>query len=357
MRFKHLLTAASIALLPVAASAAQIIIPAAGSGPGVGGSQWQSELTLHNTASRTVSASVTYHQGSDVSAAVVVDVAARSTTSIADIVKTRFGKGGTGALVLDVADADAAKLAVTSRTFNVSAAGEFGQDIPAVRTTEAATTGDTVVLAAPSSATNSRFNFGLYTVDAATINWELIRATGTVAAVQEVSYTAGSHIQYNSGIKALFGVDAADNDTIHATLKSGRAILYGSAINNLTGDPSFVPSIRTREEIRINFSGIDLDENGTVDIFDADHDGVLDQTISMATSLFPNYFRVVAVGENGEKVVYEIVFSSADAALLDSEGTVQLAPGGNLKGTKGELRLRATAGGSSSILVIPINFT
>lgn len=356
MQFKQFITAASIALLPFAASAAQIIVPAAGSGPGVGGSQWQSELTLHNTASHNVSVSVTYHQGTDVSAPVVVDVPARGTTSIADIVNTRFAKGGTGALVIDVVDADASKVAITSRTFNVSAAGEFGQDIPAVRTNEAAISGDTVVLSAPSSSANTRFNFGLYAVDAATIRWELIRSTGTVAGVQEVSYAAGSHLQYNAGIKALFGVDASDNDTIHATLKSGRAILYGSAINNQTGDPSFVPGVRTREEIRINFTGIDLDENGTVDISDADHDGVLDQTIEMATSLFPNYFRVVAIGENGEKVTYEIVFSSADAALLDNEGTVQLAPGGNLKGTKGELRLRATAGGSSAVLVIPISF-
>ncbi|HWW62276.1 MAG TPA: hypothetical protein VN181_12970, partial [Thermoanaerobaculia bacterium] len=244
----------------------------------------------------------------------------------------------------------------TSRTFNVSEAGEFGQDIPAVRTNEAATSGDTVVLSAPSSAVNTRFNFGVYAVDATTIQWELIRSTGTVAGTREVAYAAGSHLQYNAGIKALFGAEPSDNDTIHAKLASGRAILYGSAINNRTGDPSFVPGVRTREEIRINFTGIDLDENGTVDIGDADHDGVLDQTIEMATSLFPNYFRVVAIGENGEKVTYEIVFSSADAALLDSEGTVQLAPGGNLKGTKGELRLRASAGGSSAVLVIPISF-
>ncbi|HVR39375.1 MAG TPA: hypothetical protein VMU84_09780 [Thermoanaerobaculia bacterium] len=357
MRLKNLITAASIALLPIAASAAQIIVPVAGTGPGAGNSQWQSELTLHNTSAKAITASMKFHQGEEVSAAVALNVAARATSSIADIVKTQFGKeSGTGAITIDLSDADAAKLAVASRTFNASSAGEFGQDIPAFRSTEASIGGDIVVLAGPSSATSARFNFGLYVVDAAKVNWEVLRANGTVAASRELDYTAGTHVQYNGGIKSLLGVDAADNDTIHATVKSGRAIFYGSAINNLTGDPQYVAGVRTREEIRINFAGIDLDEDGTVDLTDSDHDGVLDATISMATSLFPNYFRVVAAGENGEKVTFEIVNSSADAALLDNEGTVQLAPGGNLKGTKGELRLRATAAGSSSILVIPINF-
>ena len=41
---KNILTAASIALLPVAASAARFIVPAAGSASGANGSQWQSEL-------------------------------------------------------------------------------------------------------------------------------------------------------------------------------------------------------------------------------------------------------------------------------------------------------------------------
>ncbi|HWW62339.1 MAG TPA: hypothetical protein VN181_13285, partial [Thermoanaerobaculia bacterium] len=105
MQFRQFITAASLALFSMAASAAQIVIPAAGSSAGVGGSQWQSELTLHNTASHNVTVSVTYHQGAEVSAPVLIDVAARGTASIADIVNTRFARGGTGALVIDIADA------------------------------------------------------------------------------------------------------------------------------------------------------------------------------------------------------------------------------------------------------------
>src|SRR5215212_7168149 len=91
MKFRNLISTAAIALLPLAASAATIVIPAAGTGPGASGSQWQSELTIHNVAARTATVAVTYHQGKSVLGPVSVTLQARQTVSIADVVKTKFG--------------------------------------------------------------------------------------------------------------------------------------------------------------------------------------------------------------------------------------------------------------------------
>ncbi|HET7436459.1 MAG TPA: hypothetical protein VFN10_17240 [Thermoanaerobaculia bacterium] len=356
MKLKNTILATSIALLPFAASAATFVIPAAGTGAGANNSQWQSELTLHNTSSRAITTTIVYHQGDSASAPVAVTLAPRQTKSIADVVRTTFGlQSGSGALTIEVPDSDANRIAIGSRTFNASAEGEFGQDIPATNVTEASSAGDIIYLAAPSSAAKYRYNFGVYAITATTVQWQLVRADGTVAATKDVTYKAGEQQQYNNGIVTLLGSTAADNDSLHAVVSAGKAIFYGSSINNQTGDPTFVPSVRTREEIRINFNGVDLDENGSIELTDANRDGVLDAPVEVITSLYPSFFKLVATGEFGEAVTYELV-SSDGSAVVFPDGTVQLAAAGDLKESMGELRVRATANGSSTILVIPIKF-
>lgn len=356
MKFRNLIPTAALALLPLTAGAATIVVPAAGAGPGANGSRWQSELTLHNAAPRATTLHVTFHQDRTVRGPVAVTLQPRQTTSIADVVRAKFDvAAGTGALVIEVADRDARALAVTSRTFNTSAAGEFGQDVPAVNVADAARAGDVAALPAPSTAAGNRFNFGIYAVDAATVTWEVVRANGTIAASQSVTYAAGQHAQYGSGIETLLGATAADNDTVRARVASGKAVFYGSIIN-ATGDPTFVPGVRTRDEIAIHFAGVDLDENGTIDVADANNDGVLDAPIDVYTSLFPSYFRIVAQGEFGEAVTYEIVASPGSAVLLDANGTTRVAAAGDLKDTTGELQVKITSAGSSTIVTIPVKF-
>jgi hypothetical protein len=353
MRIKNVMSLMAAALVPLAASAATFIVPAAGTGPGVNNSHWQSELTLHNTAGSAITATLTFHDASGARQTNALTINARSTVTIADIVKTRFGiESATGAIEIAVPDASANRLAITSRTFNASASGQFGQDIPAVNANDAAGAGDVVVLQAPSSAAEARFNFGLYALTAAKVRWDLVRADGTlVSPIAEQSYAAGTQFQFNQGISNLLGQTAQDNDAVHAVITSGKVIAYGSAVQNLSGDPSFVPGIRVRSDIKVNFIGVDLDENGTIDVADADHDGVLDQPIDVFTSGFPNYFRVVVEGP----ATLEIVEAPSAAAVIGPE-TIQWSATGDLRGRTGVMKIRATVNGVSEVLTIPANF-
>lgn len=354
MKFRNLISAAAIALLPFAAQAATLIVPAAGTGPGANNSQWQSELTLHTAAPRAVTLSVAYHQGSTVLGPVEVTLQARQTLSISDVVRTKFGvTGGTGALVINVSDRDARTLAVTSRTFNVSPKGEFGQDIPALAATSANIAGDVAAIPGPSDAVN-RFNAGVYAVEAAKIRWDVLRADGTVAATKEVSLAAGEHAQYN-GVIEFIGAEKKANDTVHAALLSGKAIFYGSIVNT-TDDPTFVPAMRTREDILINFAGVDVDGNGVADLIDGDGDGVLDTPLQIIASSFPSTIRLVAQGEFGETVTFEVVSSPAHIDLLDARGTMRVIAFGDTKGTTGTIVIRATTGNSSALLTLPVQF-
>ncbi|HEX8253728.1 MAG TPA: hypothetical protein VF846_11300 [Thermoanaerobaculia bacterium] len=357
MKFRHLITAAAISMMPLAAQAASLVVPAVGTGAGANNSQWQSELTLHSVAPRVVTLTLMLHQHTTIIGPVTLTLQPRETLSIEDVARTKFGlTSGAGALVIDVADRDAKSLAVTSRTFNTTPDGVFGQDIPAINIAAASVAGDVTALPAASDAATSRFNFGVYAIEATNVRWELVRANGTIAATKDLSYGAGRHVQHNGGTQLLLGAQSADNDTIHARVLSGRAIFYGSVIN-ATGDPGFVPGIRTREDIAIQFAGVDLDENGTVDIADANGDGVLDAPVTMTKSLFPSYFRLVASGEFGEAVQFEVLSApNVDADLLDDQGTLRVAAGGNVREKTGEIRVRATSGTSSAILVIPMQY-
>ena len=192
MKLKHLITTASIALLPIAASAATLIIPAAGSASGANGSVWKSDLTLHNTSSRATALSLVYHDQNGAAQSAQVTVDARKTISLDDVVRTTFQRENTiGAIEIDVADADINRLAVTSRTFNSLGSGEFGQDIPAVLATDAIDAGDVAVISGPRTAADFRFNAGLYTLTASTVKWDLVRADGTIANSQTLKYAAG----------------------------------------------------------------------------------------------------------------------------------------------------------------------
>jgi hypothetical protein len=364
MSFKNFLAATSLAMLPLAAGAATFIVPVAGTGPGANGSLWSSDVTLHNTSTAPVTVTLAFHDRYGVTPTTPVTVAGRATVTVADIVRTRFTNDrgpsfngtATGGIEITVPDAAANKITITSRTVNDAPTGQFGEDIDVVRSTDAATLGDLTTLAAPSDAAKYRMNFGAYAIEPTVVRWELMRADGTLVATREVTYAAGEQAQYNNGILTLFNAQPQNDDAIHAFVIDGRAVFYGSAINNATGDPSFVRGIRAKEDARINFVGIDLDEDGTVDVFDANHDGVADAPIDVFTSTFPSYFRIVSNNETGAPIAYQIVSDTPNVELISPNGTVIWAPTGDLKGQTGALKVRARSGLETAILTIPVRF-
>jgi hypothetical protein len=355
MKLRNIISTAAIVLLPVVGSAATLVVPAAGTGPGANNSQWQSELTIHNAAPRAATITATFHQGTTAFAPVELTLQPKQTISQSDVARVLGATNGSGAIVIEVADRDARALAVTSRTFNTSDEGEFGQDIPSVDALNAARPGDLAVLNGPSATEGIRFNFGLYAVDATTVTWEVVRADGSIATTKASTYAAGQHVLYGSGIETFLGATPAANDTVRARVSTGKAIFFGSMVN-ATGDPTFVPGVRTRDDIIINFTGVDLDENGTIDIADANGDGVLDAPVNVVTSLFPAYFRIVAEGEFGENVSYEVVSSPAKTDLLDTDGSLRVIASGDKKNTTGEIVIKVTVDNASTFVTIPVKF-
>ena len=354
MNFKRILITIMATILPLAAGATTLVIPASGTGPGSNGSQWQTELTLHNTSASAITATLIFHDTTGAGGTATVDVAPRATVSVADVVATRFGRSSaTGAIEVTFDSAFAQKLTVSSRTFNKSSSGEFGQDIPAVDATNVPDAGSIVVLSGPSSATDAHFNFGVYAVSAATVQWELLRADGTIAASKEVSYAAGSQIQYGNGVETLFGKLPQDNDTVHAIVTNGRALAYGSVINNASGDPTYVPGVLARADLRINFEGVDFGDNGKISVPDANHDGVLDHSIDVQTGTWPIAFRVVV--DSTTPATFELLNAPSELRFFDARGGLTWSPNALSAGTTLNLKIRVTADGVTEIITIPVN--
>lgn len=357
MSFKRLIAFSAIGLLSLAANAAQIIIPAAGSGAGANLSKWQSDVLLHNAAPRTIALNASFHIGTQVIGPKPVELRTKQTLHINDMVRQFFGlESGTGAIVFDLQDRDVKYVGITSRTYNNAPGGdEYGQDIPSFNATEAVKAGEVAVLSNPNINIGLfRFNFGVYAIENTTIRWELLRADGVVDATKEITYAAGEQQQHNNGVDKLLAVVPKPGDSLYARILSGKALVYGSSINR-SGDPSYVPSSTLREDVVINF-GIDEDENGTIDISDADHDGVLDAPITVYTSMFPAHFRIVVTSEFGEPVTLEVVDSEADAVFRDANGTMRVGAAGDLKNKNGSIVVRATTGTTETLLTIPVRF-
>lgn len=357
MNFKKTLIAASLVLTAGFASADSIdfLIPAAGTGPGANGSQWQSEVTIHNAGQELLLVKLTYHDGTGALRSIDLPMPARSTKSLPDTVKIDFGQAqSTGAIVIDTADEFRGKLAITSRTFNLSPAGEFGQDIPALTASQSLLIGDTGILNGPANAGANRFNFGVFASHDSTIEWRLVRRDGTIAKSVQKSHKAGAHTQYNGGVAALFGESAQDNDVVHALVRSGQVWIYGSVVNNQTGDPTYVPSGKTRENLLPGVLGIDTNRDGVLDYFDANGDGVLDETLKIATGRFPNDFRILATDPEKARVTFTIVESDGSVRFLDSAGMITWWPSAAFNGQSGKLIIRVSDGIDSVDFTIPV---
>lgn len=353
------IAAGSLALSAVALHAAtsSYYIPASGSGAGANGSQWRSEVTFHNVASTPLNVNVYMYTSEGQIGATTIGLGPHDTVTASDLVKNQLLRPEAfGALEVSADSVGIKKLAVTSRAINTSPAGEFGQDVPALRPEEAMINGDTAVIPGPYHVAENRFNFGILPLEATTVEWSLIRKDGTVAATKSVSYEALKPAQYNNGVVTFFGSTAADDDVVHGTVQSGRAFFYGSMINAGTGDPSYVPGIRVRQNAAPTVAGVDLDENGTVELRDADRDQRIDQPVEVLVGSFPNFFRIIASDEEGSNLTYTLVDAPADVKFIDNNGTIQWAPPQNLKGSTATLHVRVSDGTDTTDLFIPVVF-
>ncbi len=140
---------------------------------------------------------------------------------------------------------------------------------------------------------------------------------------------------------------------MHAIVTNGRALAYGSIINQASGDPTYVPGILALADLRINFAGVDFGDNGKISVPDANHDGVLDHSIDVQTGTWPIAFRVVV--NSTTPATFELLNAPSELHFFDARGGLSWSPNALSAGTTLNLKIRVTADGSTEIITIPVN--
>jgi hypothetical protein len=225
--------------LPVGAG--QWWVPAAAHVAGAAGSVWRTDLLLHNFGSADASLTVTLlRQGADnsgLATTATLSVPADATVVVEDALLALFEHTGNAALKLDAATD---QLVVTSRTFNQSSHGTFGQAIPGATDGSTLAAGQTALLLGLSGTDGRRTNLGWVSLEdaAVTVTVELLGADGQALASASFAERPYGQTQLND----LFGrLGSAPTASAYARVSaSGRIQPYASVVAAGSNDPVYV---------------------------------------------------------------------------------------------------------------------
>jgi hypothetical protein len=134
----------------------------------------------------------------------------------------------------------------TSRTYNASDLGTYGQLIDAVATGAAAAAGDRLWL--PQLRQDSRFRTNLGLVNAGTadarVRVRLYDADGSHLSDLVVNLAARSRTQLNQPFAIVVGGDNLEAGHASLEVEAGDGLLgYASVIDNTTNDPTTIPAM------------------------------------------------------------------------------------------------------------------
>jgi hypothetical protein len=136
-------------------------------------------------------------------------------------------------------------LITTARTYAQTDAGTYGQFIPGVTTAESVGTGErSLNVLQLESSDNFRTNVAVFETSgkAATAEVTLVLPDSKVTPKVQIPLDANGFAQFNL---ASFGIpDAIYNGrvTVKVVSGSGKVSAYGSVIDNLSKDPTYVPA-------------------------------------------------------------------------------------------------------------------
>jgi PKD repeat protein len=218
----------------------EVVIPAVGRAPGIGGTFWRSDVTLFNPGLSTMTISLRYlaaGQDNRNAAAQIVTLPPSRTIVIADVAQVMGVSNGSGAL--RVSWSGSSGPIVTSRTYTTTdGGGTYGQSIDPV----ASFANDSVV---PGLRADSAFRSNAGFVNGGdlpmTVTATLLSDSGAVIGTTQIGLAPRSQVQYAIG--ALF---PAANTPRAGTLTlvahadgSPNLFAYGSIVDNASGDPVF----------------------------------------------------------------------------------------------------------------------
>ena len=211
-------------------------------------SNFHSDIRIFNASAVPVNATATFYpQGNGTPIAKSINIAAGEIKVYNNVLPTLFGVTGTGGAIV-ITTAANTPLIVSGRTYSNDPVkqGTFGQFIPAVTPAEGVGVADgpLQVLQLEQSA-NFRSNLGLneLTGNPVTVQVAAILPDSKISPSTEVTLAGNEFRQLNSVLAGLNpGNTYNGRITVKVTGGTGRVTAYGSVIDFLTSDPTYVPA-------------------------------------------------------------------------------------------------------------------
>jgi len=220
------------------------IIPASALASGAYGSKWVTDVKIYNSSNSNITFRIYFlpTQSSNTSALSGDFILETSQTlAIPNILKILFGLSeGVGAILITPQQSDS-KLLITSRTYNLTDVGTYGQFIKGYSVSNFISTGQKGYLLGLQKDSRMRTNVGFNSLsDGASLKISLYSGDGTFLASKEKSLLPNSHYQINDIFAEL---NVAGNSNSYAIIEvlSGNIFSYASVVNNQSNDPVFVP--------------------------------------------------------------------------------------------------------------------
>ncbi len=256
MRIRTILPLPLLLLVASAAYAAHeadlYVIPAAAHTAGAAGTNWTTDVTIHNSGSSAVTVSIHFIESGFMPAAslspVLVDgeasltLAPGETRTITDLLAAqRAGAGVTGALILE----GDGPFIVTSRTATpgtgAGAVGATVAPVAALFDASPANGGEASVLPAVSMNAAARSNVGLLVASlgsSLTVEVMLLGPTGAPLGQRTITFPGEgfAHLQFSLADIAPAFDDATA--VVRITNGEGLVVPYAAVVDNNSGDPS-----------------------------------------------------------------------------------------------------------------------
>lgn len=222
-------------------SGSDVWVPVVSHAGGLGGSQWRSDIGLLNTGSMSANVQLKFFAGDRVVTG-SASVAAGEQVVLSDVV-ARLGASGSGALEV-LSDQP---LKVTSRTYDESSTGTFGQDYGAGSVDQGLGANQSAWLPQLRENDAYRTNIGLTNTgpSPALVTVELRSARdGWVLKKYAVTLGPGEWHQDTEPLKEVAGFSLYEMYA-KVTVNSGSGVIaYASLIDNATNDPTTIPMFR-----------------------------------------------------------------------------------------------------------------
>ncbi len=233
---------------PAAASAggSLTVVPAAAHVGGAEGTNWVTDLVLHNAGPAGLMVAVYFlEQDRDNTSAdgVQVWVPGGESVLLADVVQSLFFADSTSGAILVAADG---ALVVSSRTYNLVPGGTYGQFIPGEPLAAAMTGADQPALIQLTENARYRTNIGFVnpTGSALDVRVRILGTTGQQLASQTYRVPPFGYRQVNRIISQLVGSTLDDAVAIVSTDDAGaRFFTYASSADNSSGDPIYIAPV------------------------------------------------------------------------------------------------------------------